>query len=906
MKRVNVKKIYQFIYTLSLLFLFLAPAGFLNFGNYLKAQNATSLVGILNLAEGQVLSQNYTFKFETTTLVDFVEIHFIRLDVTNQNNSRAIARRETTTSNYWYYDLDISQLENGIYQLQTMAILADGTALAGQNRRFTVNKVISLPVNLQIIEPTPEQILKGKAFFVAQTGTPVSELTFSVYNNFNILVKQYISQVATSTDRHQVEVNTTDLGSDGKYKLVVNLIDANGSISEQSAIFYTANAVDQSEISSTTTAIRVSIISPTNNQKLSGKVLLQAKVTAKVDSLYFVLQGKYIPTDLFDNNIWQAYILSNNFPNGGYDLLAKAQVNNQEYFSSIIKIFFNSPTSTTEYITDSNKQTSTSTLIQPLTPTTTSQVVPIFAPTNTQATASKINLINDNNDSSIISEIQELSTSTNKVLLNLPPECLNEDIQENVTCQTYFKNQNQIATSCLEKILNIPECQQQNEQCQRDGVNDYQLCERYLTEPRSSRWCDLVEFKSQPLCANYISQPKPTFNISSDLNPFCVQQSIFNNEQCQKFLSFVKLPSECKQAGIVSKEDCQNFLNNQNFTTACQLLGTTDSDNCRQVLVAKYQTETHCLNETNCQQKLDNFVNELAAREISNRVLEQAKIILPNNFVSSENIQTPDLKNLASRLPVQVKDKSSYQLKSAQSAVVITDDRLVKPLPALLVKDTDQDGLPDDIEKRLGTNPDLTDTDGDGYSDLVEVKNGYNPLLANEKWQKNLAGVEKALLQEIVFEQPVITGQESNDLQIESITNTSLSQAESTNLLLRGTGPAYTVLSLYFYSDIPLLATVQVDEFGRWQYTLSDTLTDGEHQVYLAINDDTGKIQKKSSAQIFFVNEAKAVSAGEYIDLTEIQDMTLLEKYYLEAAAGLIFFAVLIFFLVRKTQKNIK
>ena len=42
--------------------------------------------------------------------------------------------------------------------------------------------------------------------------------------------------------------------------------------------------------------------------------------------------------------------------------------------------------------------------------------------------------------------------------------------------------------------------------------------------------------------------------------------------------------------------------------------------------------------------------------------------------------------------------------------------------------DSDQDGLSDEEEKSLGTDPYNKDTDGDGYSDGVEVKSGYDPL----------------------------------------------------------------------------------------------------------------------------------------------------------------------------------
>jgi len=44
--------------------------------------------------------------------------------------------------------------------------------------------------------------------------------------------------------------------------------------------------------------------------------------------------------------------------------------------------------------------------------------------------------------------------------------------------------------------------------------------------------------------------------------------------------------------------------------------------------------------------------------------------------------------------------------------------------------DSDNDGLPDNIEKIYGTDVLLPDTDNDGYKDGSEVVNGYNPLIA--------------------------------------------------------------------------------------------------------------------------------------------------------------------------------
>ena len=42
-------------------------------------------------------------------------------------------------------------------------------------------------------------------------------------------------------------------------------------------------------------------------------------------------------------------------------------------------------------------------------------------------------------------------------------------------------------------------------------------------------------------------------------------------------------------------------------------------------------------------------------------------------------------------------------------------------------KDSDNDGLIDELEKIYGTDPNNPDTDGDGFKDGEEVEKGYNP-----------------------------------------------------------------------------------------------------------------------------------------------------------------------------------
>lgn len=59
--------------------------------------------------------------------------------------------------------------------------------------------------------------------------------------------------------------------------------------------------------------------------------------------------------------------------------------------------------------------------------------------------------------------------------------------------------------------------------------------------------------------------------------------------------------------------------------------------------------------------------------------------------------------------------------------------------------DTDGDGIPDDVEKFLGTDPNKADTDGDGVSDGQEIKDKTDPLKADTDGDGLSDGQEKSI-----------------------------------------------------------------------------------------------------------------------------------------------------------------
>jgi hypothetical protein len=66
--------------------------------------------------------------------------------------------------------------------------------------------------------------------------------------------------------------------------------------------------------------------------------------------------------------------------------------------------------------------------------------------------------------------------------------------------------------------------------------------------------------------------------------------------------------------------------------------------------------------------------------------------------------------------------------KEKEVAAARAAEPVARPTDSL---DSDQDGLYDSEEVRLGTNPNLADTDQDGLNDFDEIIRGTNPLKAD-------------------------------------------------------------------------------------------------------------------------------------------------------------------------------
>jgi hypothetical protein len=171
----------------------------------------------------------------------------------------------------------------------------------------------------------------------------------------------------------------------------------------------------------------------------------------------------------------------------------------------------------------------------------------------------------------------------------------------------------------------------------------------------------------------------------------------------------------------------------------------------------------------------------------------------------------------------------------------------------LVNKDTDNDGVSDAEEARVGTDPNIADTDGDGFPDWEELRGGFDPL-------KYSAGDKS---DKVAFESPKqesssVSEKEDTRYAIKTVRRVTASDEDKGVTAFSGTGLPNSYLTLYIYSD-PIIVTVRTDANGNWSYELDRDLEEGSHEVYVAVTDNMGRITAQSKP-LPFTKTAQAIT----------------------------------------------
>ncbi|OGY94102.1 MAG: hypothetical protein A2406_01415 [Candidatus Komeilibacteria bacterium RIFOXYC1_FULL_37_11] len=399
-------------------------------------------------------------------------------------------------------------------------------------------------------------------------------------------------------------------------------------------------------------------------------------------------------------------------------------------------------------------------------------------------------------------------------------------------------------------------------------------------------------------------------NLGINFYATCQDQGINNEDKCRRFMATISsLDKTCLDQSIYEAQACEDYLYRVLTDFECQDNNIIDGEACKNYLLEKYSSQVNCkLGDINlCNNVLRNrYLSRLVVgQKFSDNINQAIASLLGKNITLqelSDNLQNKGISN-GDVLPLIANQSIKVLLAKAQKETVLEEeDKLTILNQAVIILDADGDNLPDDLEAYYGTDLNNSDTDGDGYSDGTEIINGYNPAgegpLTIER-----TDIDRLLLAgDISIEQPK-TKSEKIDNRLEVI----IIEETDKKIKLFGKAEANTWVNLYLYSELPLVMATKTDASGNWSYDIKQSLTDGHHQVFVTVNDDTGKIVKQSRPLSFLIKEAQAVSADNYFDeATTSAAVNNFFIYYILGGAFLVFLALgIIIFINKGKNKNL-
>ncbi|MDD5464447.1 MAG: Ig-like domain-containing protein [Candidatus Moranbacteria bacterium] len=114
---------------------------------------------------------------------------------------------------------------------------------------------------------------------------------------------------------------------------------------------------------------------------------------------------------------------------------------------------------------------------------------------------------------------------------------------------------------------------------------------------------------------------------------------------------------------------------------------------------------------------------------------------------------------------------------------------------------------------------------------------------------------------------PKIAGETNATLKVEKVAlvekNNGVKQLE-----LSGKAQPNEIVTLYIFSKDPIVISIKADADGLWNYELDKELADGQHEVYVTVADDEGKIVSKSEPIAF----VKTAQAADMIPFSEFRE----------------------------------
>ncbi|MCD4705431.1 hypothetical protein K8R66_05140 [bacterium] len=102
--------------------------------------------------------------------------------------------------------------------------------------------------------------------------------------------------------------------------------------------------------------------------------------------------------------------------------------------------------------------------------------------------------------------------------------------------------------------------------------------------------------------------------------------------------------------------------------------------------------------------------------------IDEIEIDIPQNTIELEDFMLNLFKKASSTENLNIDIDNQGMDIDNDEFMILEKEQIIEE------KDSDGDGLSDQLEKLFGLDPLNNDSDGDGYLDGEEIENGYNPL----------------------------------------------------------------------------------------------------------------------------------------------------------------------------------
>ncbi len=320
-----------------------------------------------------------------------------------------------------------------------------------------------------------------------------------------------------------------------------------------------------------------------------------------------------------------------------------------------------------------------------------------------------------------------------------------------------------------------------------------------------------------------------------------------------------------KAEDALREEQGDLFLEKQDTIIAEDGTESLDPDESQShVLISQYRVEIEA--------ELTRLSSALRSQDVDQ--IQRAKARLEN--LKQEIIATIADEERKADLTIEINTKIDALVEKHTELDRKIEKIIVERSGDKIFLDTDKDGITDYDEISLyNTDPFSADSDSDGVIDGLEIEGGYDPLDATREVA-------------VVYESPRESGVERKDLlAVETITAVHEDepgvQADGVpaQAVIAGRALPNSFVTLYIFST-PVIVTVRTESDGSWQYRFDKELEDGEHNVYVGVTDNAGRIVAKSEP-FAFVKEAQAFSPSDAVLVSSTQtqpdENSLLSEY---------------------------